>query len=60
MRERIFALLSRHQRLDLEITMEQRRLVPDSGRLQRLKRLKLAIKDRIARAMRRYPRIVAG
>jgi len=36
-----------HSRLDQEIRREQSRLAPDSWRVQRLKKLKLAIKDRL-------------
>lgn len=36
-----------HHRLDTEITREQARKVPDRWRLMRLKKLKLAIKDRL-------------
>ena len=42
-----------HHRLDSEIAREQARKVPDRWRLMRLKKLKLAIKDRIARLLRR-------
>ncbi|PKP92441.1 MAG: hypothetical protein CVT77_08730 [Alphaproteobacteria bacterium HGW-Alphaproteobacteria-16] len=37
-----------HRRLDEEIRREARRRVPDSFRLLRLKKLKLAVKDRLA------------
>lgn len=36
-----------HHRLDSEIAREQARKVPDRWRLMRLKKLKLAIKDRL-------------
>lgn len=36
-----------HHRLDSEITREQARKGPDRWRLMRLKKLKLAIKDRL-------------
>ena len=49
----LFRLLERHQHLDLAITDEQRRCAPDPFRLQRLKRLKLAIKDRLIRLSHR-------
>lgn len=38
-----------HYRLDTEIRREQTRAVPDRWRLMRLKKLKLAIKDRLHR-----------
>lgn len=37
-----------HRRLDDEIRRELKRRVPDSLRLLRLKKLKLAVKDRVA------------
>lgn len=37
----------RHARLDHEISVEQARRSPDIGRVARLKKLKLAVKDRI-------------
>ena len=36
-----------HHRLETEIRREQTRAAPDSWRLMRLKKLKLAIKDRL-------------
>lgn len=38
-----------HARLDAEVTRELKRRFPDSGRIARLKKLKLAIKDQLAR-----------
>lgn len=38
-----------HRRLDDEIRREMKRRVPDSWRLLRLKKLKLAVKDRLFR-----------
>lgn len=38
-----------HQRLDEEIRRERKRRLPDSIRLLRLKKLRLAIKDRLHR-----------
>lgn len=38
-----------HSKLDAEICREQKRRVPDPWRLLRLKKLKLAIKDRMQR-----------
>ncbi len=48
-----FRLLVQHQKLDDALRAEQKRPVPDFTRLQKLKRLKLRIKDRLAAAMRR-------
>jgi hypothetical protein len=47
MSQNVFRLLSRHQQLDEALRSEQRRRFPDFTRLQRLKRLKLAVKDRL-------------
>jgi len=43
-----FRLTLAHQRLDEAIASEMRRKWPDSIRLLRLKKLKLAVKDRLA------------
>lgn len=48
MREYLFSLLTRHQRLDAALHDEQKRPAPDFARVQRLKRLKLGVKDRLA------------
>jgi len=45
-------LLSVHARLDGEIRQETKRRVPDGTRLLRLKKLRLAIKDRMHRLLR--------
>lgn len=44
-----YRLLSIHSKLDAEVRCEQQRRFPDLLRLLRLKKLKLAIKDRIHR-----------
>lgn len=44
---RIFNLLVKHQRLDEALRIEQRRQMPDVFRIQRLKKMKLIIKDRL-------------
>jgi hypothetical protein len=41
-----------HRRLEHEVEREQRRRLPDWLRIARLKKLKLAIKDRMARRAR--------
>lgn len=41
-----------HRRLDEEIRAELKRRFPDSIRLLRLKKLKLAVKDRLHRKLR--------
>lgn len=45
-----------HRKLDDEIRRELRRRAPDSMRLLRLKKLKLAIKDRLFRMLGRESR----
>lgn len=55
MPERLFRLLERHQKLDREIETARKRRFVDPFELMRLKKLKLALKDRIARATMRRP-----
>ena len=45
----MYRLSTIHQRLDEEIRRELKRRAPDAMRLLRLKRLKLAVKDRLHR-----------
>lgn len=50
-----FRLMQYHQRIDRELRAEITRRWPDGFRIQKLKRLKLAVKDRLqnyARAIR--------
>ncbi len=47
--DRVFALLQRHQRIDDQLRQERQRLWVDPQRISALKKLKLAIKDRITR-----------
>jgi hypothetical protein len=50
-----FRLVQYHQRIDRELRAEIARRWPDGFRIQKLKRLKLAVKDRLqnyARAIR--------
>ena len=47
-RRSTFRLRALHRRLDHEIETEQGRLRPDRFRIVRLKKLKLALKDRLA------------
>ena len=49
MNEFLCRLSTIHRRLDDEIRRELRRRAPDAWRLLRLKKLKLAIKDRLHR-----------
>jgi hypothetical protein len=52
----LYRLTVVHRRIDEEIRRELKRRFPDSVRLLRLKKLKLAIKDRLYRiAPRRSP-----
>ena len=55
MTPQIFRLLSRHQQLDDALRREQRLRWPDTMRLQRLKKCKLAVKDRL-RALTMMPK----
>ena len=48
MSDHSFRLLQYHQRLDGELRNEMRRSWPSFDRIQRLKKLKLAVKDRLA------------
>ena len=48
----IYRLSVVHRRLDEEIRSELQRRFPDSIRLLRLKKLKLAVKDRLHRLFR--------
>ena len=50
-----YRLTQIHRRLDDAITHEMRRLLPDSFKLLRLKKLRLAVKDRLTSAMRMQP-----
>jgi hypothetical protein len=43
-----FRLMQYHQKLDSELRAERARRWPDVFRIQKLKRLKLAVKDRLA------------
>lgn len=55
MSDRTFLLLQRHQRLDEMLRWAQARRFPDPFEIARLKKLKLAIKDRLARMARKRP-----
>ena len=48
-----YRLTRTHRRLDDAISNEMSRRLPDSLKLLRLKRLRLAVKDRLATLMRR-------
>ena len=51
-----YRLTQTHRRLDDAISEELRRRLPDSLKLLRLKRLRLAVKDRLTALMRKQPR----
>jgi hypothetical protein len=53
MSDRVFSLMERHQQLDEALRLAQRRRAADPFEIARLKKLKLAIKDRIARLLGR-------
>jgi uncharacterized protein len=44
----LFRLMQYHQKLDAELRAERARRWPDVFRVQRLKRLKLVVKDRLS------------
>jgi hypothetical protein len=58
MKAGIFRLLTQHQRLDEQLRIEQSRRLPDVVRVVQLKKLKLAVKDRLHQLSlgRRAPR----
>lgn len=49
-----YRLTGIHRRLDDAITNEMSRRLPDSLRLLRLKKLRLAVKDRLTLLMRKH------
>ena len=53
MSDRMFRLMERHQKLDRLIVEARKRRSADPFELLRLKKLKLAIKDRMAALLRR-------
>ncbi len=52
MSDRYFRLLERHQKLDEKLRLLQRLRAVDPLEIARLKKLKLAMKDRMARFLR--------
>jgi uncharacterized protein len=50
-----YRLLTIHRRLDDEIRTQQLRRWPDAAKLKRLKKLKLAVKDRLHSLATRQP-----
>ncbi len=59
MTNQIFRLLNRHRELDDALRIERKSRWPDFARLQRLKKLKLAVKDRLSALMTGQPRSFA-
>ena len=53
MSDHVFRLMERHQRLDARLHSVRASRWPDPIEIMRLKRLKLALKDRLARALAR-------
>lgn len=53
MSDRVFRLLERHQKLDAALALARSRRLPDPFEIARLKKLKLALKDRLAGLLRR-------
>lgn len=53
MSDSVFRLMERHQRLDDLLHRARRHRFVDPFEIARIKKLKLAIKDRIARALRK-------
>jgi hypothetical protein len=53
MSNRVYRLLERHQRLDDRLRLAQSLRFADPFEIRRLKKIKLAIKDRIARLTNR-------
>lgn len=49
MTDRVYSLLRRHQKLDEQLHRAKSRLWADPFEIARLKKLKLAVKDRLAR-----------
>lgn len=49
MSDEAYRLLQYHQKLDLRLRAEKKRRWPDVIAIMRLKKLKLAVKDRLAR-----------
>lgn len=53
MSDHVFRLLERHQKLDALLRREQARRWVDPAAIARLKKLKLALKDRLSRLANR-------
>ena len=53
MSNRTFRLMERHQKLDELLRLAQMRRIPDPFEVARIKKMKLAIKDRLGRLIHR-------
>lgn len=53
MPDRVFRMLERHQQLDAQLSLARSRRWPDPFEIARIKKLKLALKDRLAGLLRR-------
>ena len=53
MSDRLFHLMERHQKLDDRLSLARSHRWPDPFEIARLKKLKLAVKDRLERLLRR-------
>jgi uncharacterized protein YdcH (DUF465 family) len=53
MSDRLFRLLERHQQLDEQLRSARLRRWADPFEIARLKKLKLAVKDRLARILKK-------
>lgn len=60
MSDRYFRMLERHQKLDERLRLLQRLRAVDPLEIVRLKKLKLAIKDRMAQLLARRSRPMRG
>lgn len=56
MSDRVFRLMERHQKLDGALRQLQAQRWPDPFQIARLKKLKLALKDRLVRVLERRTR----
>ena len=54
MSDRVFRLLERHQRLDSHLQLARSRRWPDPFEIARLKKLKLALRDRVAQMLSQH------
>jgi len=52
--DRVFRLMEHHQKLDTQLQLARLRRWPDPFEIAQLKKLKLAIKDRMARKLQEH------